>query len=84
MEGRETATAGQRKAAAYIEDYFKKLKLLPEIQASIKWHFPFTRIRLYLQHFQQMEKISNSPKIFQWGHYCRTRRMENRQPGFCR
>jgi len=27
MEGRETATAGQRRAAAYIEDYFKKLKL---------------------------------------------------------
>ena len=28
MEGRETATEGQRKAAAYIEAYFKKLKLL--------------------------------------------------------
>lgn len=24
MEGRETATAGQKKAAAYIADYFKK------------------------------------------------------------
>lgn len=29
MEGRETATAGQRKAAKFIEDHFKKLKLLP-------------------------------------------------------
>ena len=29
MEGRETATEGQRRAAAYIENYFKKLKLLP-------------------------------------------------------
>lgn len=29
MEGRETATPGQKKAAAYIENYFKKLGLLP-------------------------------------------------------
>ena len=28
MEGRETATEGQRKAAAYIENYFKSLKNL--------------------------------------------------------
>jgi hypothetical protein len=29
MEGRETATEGQRKAAAYIENHFKQLGLLP-------------------------------------------------------
>lgn len=29
MEGRETATEGQRKAAAYIENYFKSLGLAP-------------------------------------------------------
>src|SRR5215203_2402171 len=29
MEGRETGTQGQRKAAAYIEDYFKGLGLEP-------------------------------------------------------
>jgi hypothetical protein len=29
MEGRETASPGQQKAAAYIEDHFKKLGLLP-------------------------------------------------------
>jgi len=29
MEGRETASPGQRKAAAYIEDFFKKLGLKP-------------------------------------------------------
>lgn len=29
MEGRETATPGQKKAAAYIEDYYKKIGLLP-------------------------------------------------------
>src|SRR6478609_2090514 len=29
MEGRETATEGQRKAAAYIESFFKKIGLQP-------------------------------------------------------
>jgi len=29
MEGRETATAGQKKAATYIEDYFRSLGLAP-------------------------------------------------------
>ena len=29
MEGRETATPGQKKAAAYIENHFKKHGLLP-------------------------------------------------------
>jgi hypothetical protein len=29
MEGRETGTAGQRKAAAYIENYFKEIGLQP-------------------------------------------------------
>ena len=29
MEGRETGTEGQRKAAAYIEAYFKELGLQP-------------------------------------------------------
>lgn len=29
MEGRETATEGQKKAAAYIEDQFKRIGLLP-------------------------------------------------------
>ena len=27
MEGRETATAGQRKAAKFIEDHFQKIKV---------------------------------------------------------
>ncbi|HEX5154233.1 MAG TPA: M28 family peptidase [Parafilimonas sp.] len=40
MEGRETATAGQRKAAAYIEDYFKKLKLLPGDSGKYQMAFP--------------------------------------------
>ena len=40
MEGRETATHGQRKAAAYIEDYFKKLKLLPGDSGHYQMAFP--------------------------------------------
>lgn len=40
MEGRETATEGQRKAAAYIEDYFKTLGLLPGNSGSYQMHFP--------------------------------------------
>jgi hypothetical protein len=40
MEGRETATAGQRKAADYIEDYFKKLKLLPGDSGKYQMAFP--------------------------------------------
>src|SRR5258706_9143065 len=40
MEGRETATEGQRRAAAYIEDYFKKLKLLPGDSGKYQMPFP--------------------------------------------
>jgi hypothetical protein len=40
MEGRETATEGQRKAAAYIEEYFKSLGLLPGNKGSYQMHFP--------------------------------------------
>ena len=39
MEGRETATEGQRRAASYIEDYFRKLKLVPG--DSGKYQMPF-------------------------------------------
>ncbi len=40
MQGRETATEGQRKAAAYIEDKFKKLKLLPGNNGDYQLSFP--------------------------------------------
>ncbi|HYK43979.1 MAG TPA: M28 family peptidase [Parafilimonas sp.] len=40
MEGRETATEGQRKAATYIEDYFKKLKLSPGDSGKYQMPFP--------------------------------------------
>lgn len=43
MEGRETATAGERKAAAYIENHFKSLGLLPGHQGSYRQSFPVYR-----------------------------------------
>src|SRR5579862_4112338 len=40
FEGRETATAGQRKTAAYIEDYFKSLGLKPGNKDSFQLAYP--------------------------------------------
>lgn len=40
MEGRETATEGQRKAAAYIEKEFKRMGLLPASTGSYQLQFP--------------------------------------------
>jgi len=39
MEGRETATNGQRKAAVYIQDHFKKLGLQPGNQGSYQMNY---------------------------------------------
>lgn len=43
MEGRETATEGQRKAAAYIENYFKSLGLQPGNGGSYQMQYPVYR-----------------------------------------
>lgn len=40
MEGRETAAPGQRRAAAYIENYFQKLGLLPGTSGGYQMQFP--------------------------------------------
>jgi hypothetical protein len=40
FEGRETTTAGQRKAAAYIEDHFRSLGLLPGNKDSYQMIYP--------------------------------------------
>jgi hypothetical protein len=40
FEGRETATPGQRKAAAYIEEYFRSLGLLPGNKNSYQLFYP--------------------------------------------
>ena len=43
MEGRETATEGQRKAAAYIEQHFRNLGLLPGTANGYQMAFPVYR-----------------------------------------
>jgi Peptidase family M28 len=43
MEGRETATDGQRKAASYIEQQFRSLGLQPGSNASYQMGFPVYR-----------------------------------------
>lgn len=43
MEGRETATEGQRKAAAYIESQFRSLGLLAGNQGNYQMSFPVYR-----------------------------------------
>src|SRR5450631_2923427 len=40
FEGRETATPGQRKAAMYIEDYFKSIGLKPGNNDSFQLAYP--------------------------------------------
>lgn len=40
MEGRETATEGQRKAAAYIENHFKKIGLQPGANGGFQQFYP--------------------------------------------
>lgn len=40
MEGRETASPGQKKAAAYIENQFKSFGLLPGNNGSYQLHYP--------------------------------------------
>lgn len=40
MEGRETASPGQRKAAAYIEAHFRKLGLLPGTPGGYQMQYP--------------------------------------------
>lgn len=43
MEGRETATPGQKKAAAYIENYFSSLGLQPGNNGSYQMMYPVYR-----------------------------------------
>ena len=40
FEGRETGTEGQRKAAAYIQNHFQSLSLLPGNKDSYQLYYP--------------------------------------------
>ena len=60
MEGRETASPGQKKAAAYIEDHFRKLGLKPGNGTSYQQLYP-----LY-QDVLTEKKISVNGRTFVW------------------
>jgi hypothetical protein len=68
FEGRETATEGQRKAAAFIEDYFKKIGLAPGNKDSFQLYYPVFQdsligagININGQSFQSSEDFSVIP-----------------------
>jgi hypothetical protein len=77
MEGRETGTAGQRKAAAYIENAFKAIGLQPGNQGSYQMQYPVYRdsiitarmvvngkdLALY-QDFQPSSTVSSSATLY--------------------
>ncbi len=60
MEGRETATPGQKKAAAYIEQQFKKLGLKPANGESYQQQYPVYQDDLI------EKKLSVNGKSFVW------------------
>lgn len=60
MEGRETASPGQRKAAAYIEDFFKKLGLKPGNGDSYQQLYPV------YQELLSEKKLSVNGRSFAW------------------
>ena len=66
FEGRETATPGQRKTAAYIQDYFKSLGLKPGNKDSFQYAFPVyqdslisSRVSVNGEDFQLYKDYSN-------------------------
>jgi hypothetical protein len=68
FEGRETATEGQRKAAAFIEDYFKKIGLNPGNKDGFQLYYPVFQdslldagININGQSFQSNEDFSVNP-----------------------
>ncbi len=60
MEGRETASPGQKKAAAWIEDQFKKFGLKPGNGDSYQQLFPVYQDELV------EKKLMVNGKMFQW------------------
>ncbi len=64
MEGRETATAGQRKAAAYIENHFQKLGLLPGTTGGYQMQFPVYQDTVIEASLQVNGKMHGSDTTF--------------------
>ena len=60
MEGRETASPGQKKAAAYIEDFFKKLGLKPGNGNNYQQYYPVYQDEI------QSQYLNANGKAFDW------------------
>ena len=58
MEGRETATNGQRKAAAYIENQFRVIGLAPGNKENYQMQYPVQQEGLYRFQEQSINQIS--------------------------
>ena len=64
MEGRETATPGQKKAAAYIESQFQSLGLIPGNNGSYQMKYPVYQDSLLYTSVQVNEKTFELDKDF--------------------
>ncbi|HEX8357314.1 MAG TPA: M28 family peptidase [Segetibacter sp.] len=64
MEGRETASPGQRKAAAYIENHFQKLGLLPGTTGGFQMQFPIYQDTLTEAIFKVNNKLKKLDENF--------------------
>ena len=63
MEGRETASPGQKKAAAFIENYFHKLGLLPGTTGGYQMQYPIyqdTLLEASLKVNGQLQKLDTT------------------------
>ncbi len=76
MEGRETGTEGQRKAAAYIEEQFKKLGLIPGNNGAYQMSFPVYRdsiigaeMKVNGTEFRFYDDFQPNPRVSRSGDY---------------
>ncbi|MFM7838906.1 MAG: hypothetical protein ACKO6K_05015, partial [Chitinophagaceae bacterium] len=75
MEGRETASEGQRKAAAYLETQFKTLGLLPGFNGNFQMPYPVFRdsiVRASLQVNQQSFELNKDFSLNPGNNYSAT------------
>jgi Peptidase family M28/PA domain len=68
-EGRETGMPGQKKAAAYIADYYKSLGIAPVVNGSYYQQYPLKRVRYGESNFQLGDqKFSFKEDFYFFGH----------------
>ena len=85
MEGRETGTEGQRKAAAYIESQFKEIGLkFPESLHGYQQYYPLFKDSLVPKALKIGTKNLNLAKIIFYNPALQGRRILKQQNYFCR